>query len=378
MKIGLIINPIAGMGGSVGLKGTDGVLNQALAMGATPHAEANAQKALMPLLNQHTAGLPFELLCAPGRMGADLVKALEIPATVLEGMSEKRDLADFSEADTMAACESFVQAGVSLIVFGGGDGTARNVLAATKGVVPVIGIPTGVKMHSGVFALRPALAGALLQGWIEGRITRTIPMEVLDLDEEAYRQGNVGTALYGYLNVPYDARLLQGKKSASPLSDMANQQAIASHFVDHMQPDTLYFIGPGSTTNQILKTLNLNGTLIGFDALLNGSCLATDLNEAGMLAILDSHPDKKAVLVVTPIGGQGVLFGRGNQQASFRVLQRIGKAGIQVVATQMKLAAFKGRPFTVDTGHDTTDQMLTGYYKVLVGYNEHTMYRVEM
>jgi predicted polyphosphate/ATP-dependent NAD kinase len=81
-------------------------------------------------------------------------------------------------------------------------------------------------------------------------------------------------------------------------------------------------------------------------------------------------------VIVTPVGGQGFLFGRGNQQLSAHVLGQIGSENVVVLATESKLAALGGRPLLVDTGDPAVDAALAGYVRVVAGYDREVVYRI--
>jgi predicted polyphosphate/ATP-dependent NAD kinase len=122
-----------------------------------------------------------------------------------------------------------------------------------------------------------------------------------------------------------------------------------------------------------MTALGLAKTVLGVDAVRAGELVARDVDEATILALLDGT---RATVVVTPIGGQGFVFGRGNQQLSAEVLGRVGRRGVVVVATESKLAALGGRPLLVDTGDDAVDSMLAGYVRIVTGYNREVVYPV--
>lgn len=363
-KIGFLVNPIAGMGGRVGLKGTDALLEEALKKGAEPEAHIKAENAIKEIVELKDK---FEIYTGPENLGEDILLGMGFEPHIVE--IKRSDSAE----DTKVLCKAF--SNVDLIVFAGGDGTARDVLDATDANKPVIGIPAGVKIHSAVFAKRPRDAGLLLSRYIRGELRGVQSAEVMDIDEELYRQEIVSSKLYGYLEVPYDTKLLQGKKSRSLSSDSASQQSIAWDIVDNMEADVLYIIGPGSTTSYIMKTLNIEGTLIGFDAVLNKKLVGRDMAERDILKLIEEFESAKIKLVLTPIGGQGIILGRGNQQLSSKVLIHIAREDIIVAATKTKLAELRGNPFIMDLQDEEILQRLKGYMHVVTGYNEYAVYK---
>jgi predicted polyphosphate/ATP-dependent NAD kinase len=249
--------------------------------------------------------------------------------------------------DTRDACKEMVHRKVDLLLFAGGDGTARDVCRAVGLDLPVLGIPTGVKIHSGVFAINPKRAGDLAVAYLQKNIAGLQEMEVMDLDENAIRMGQVSAKLYGYLKVPYKRKLIQGLKAASDVGKHDAVYGIVSDFVQNwLKEDFFYIVGPGTTTRAIFTELELPKTLIGVDVLKNKHLVASDVNEEQILTILQEGPGK---IVVTPIGGQGYLFGRGNQQISSNVLRRVGRENIIVISTRQKINALRGRPLLIDT-----------------------------
>jgi predicted polyphosphate/ATP-dependent NAD kinase len=229
-------------------------------------------------------------------------------------------------------------------------------------------------MHSAVYAANPGSAGELARLFLQGKIARLREAEVMDLDETAYRQGSVSAQLYGYLKIPFQRRLVQNLKSATPPGEKAAAAAIACDVVDRMTTDCLYIIGPGTTTRTITEQLGLNKTLIGVDVILGKKVVTPDANETQLLALLAI--ERKAKIIVTPIGGQGYIFGRGNQQISPPVIRHVGKENIIVVSTPDKINSLRGDPLLVDTGDCKLDKMLTGHMRVVTGYNQQIVYRV--
>jgi len=369
-KVGLIVNPIAGMGGRVGLKGTDGwdIVEKAIKLGAKPWSPERAKRVFKKLL---TIKDEIELLTYQGEMGERVAVECSFEPKVIGKPASARTTAE----DTKRAAREMVKQGVDLIIFVGGDGTARNIYDSIGLDAVVVGVPAGVKMYSGVFASSPEAAGVLAVRYLKGEIKDMIEQEVLDIDEEKFRQGVFSVRLYGYLRIPFDKRYIVGGKSTTSINERLNQEAIAADVIEDMEDNCYYIIGPGTTTKTILKKLNLDYSLLGVDIIYNGELVGKDLNEKQILEIIDG---KKAKIIVSPIGGQGYVFGRGNHQISPAVIRKVGgKPNIIIVATQQKIISLRGRPLLVDTNDRTLDKELSGWYRVIVGYKERLMYRVE-
>ncbi|GAB1476313.1 ATP-NAD kinase family protein [Bacillota bacterium] len=373
-KVGFIVNPLAGIGGRVGLKGSDGseIVKKAFAMGAVAEAPAKAARALERLLSMKEE---LQLFTYPGPMGGDIACGLGFNPIVLGSLEG----AITTYLDTEKAAAAFKDSDVDLLLFAGGDGTARNVFHAIGNSLPVIGIPAGVKIHSAVYADTPAHAGdaALLFLSGSGRI-QLKDAEVMDIDEDAFRNDRVSARLYGYMRVPNVRNLMQSAKAGSVGTEKETMISIASHLITHMEEGACYLIGPGTTTRAVMDALGLKNTLLGVDAVLNKELIASDLNEAGLLELLDKMAGDKinVKVVVTVIGGQGYVFGRGNQQLSHKVLRRIGKENIIIAATESKMIALGGKPLLVDTGDTEFNEYLSGYVKVITSMNRQMAYKV--
>ncbi len=364
-RLGLIVNPFAGIGGRVGLKGSDGqeIVQKALEAGAESPAPDRAVIALEQLV-------PFadriELLTYPAEMGADEARRAGFEPIVLGEIRSGHTTPD----DTRRAALDLCDAGAELIIFVGGDGTARDIYAAIGDRAPVVlGIPAGVKMHSSVYAVNPRRAGQLVIEYLNGR-TEIVEREVMDIDEESFRSGRLSAKLYGYLRVPFESTLLQSSKETSSGGNIGE---IAQHIVDNMEDGCYYILGPGSTVRAVGEVLGIDKTLLGVDIVLNGELVAKDVGERDILTTIGDNPTK---IVVTVIGGQGHLFGRGNQQLSPRVIRHVGKENIIVIATREKLRELDG-PLLVDTGDPECDAYLSGYIKVVVGYGWESVQKVE-
>ncbi len=365
-KLGLIVNPLAGIGGRVGLKGSDGIdtVKKAFAMGAEIISPARAMEALKEL---YPCKDEFDLITYPQEMGEDEAEECGFSPIVLGEIDPDQTTAE----DTRSAACNMVEFGVDLIIFVGGDGTARDVYEAIGDKTVVLGIPSGVKIHSSVYAVNPHRAAELVKMYMRG-LAPVREMEVMDIDEDLFRQGQVSARLYGYLRVPYERRLVQGAKAASSGSG-DNLRTIAEAVVDSMNDDYYYILGPGTTVKAIGDELKIDKTLLGVDMVSRKQLIGKDLNEQQLLELIDG---KKAKIVVTVIGGQGYIFGRGNQQISPHVIRKVGKQNIIVVATKNKLLSLHG-PLLVDTGDSECDCYLSGYIRVITGYNEESAWKVE-
>ena len=366
--LGLIVNPIAGMGGSVGLKGTDtaAILSEARARGAEPPAARRAKVVLDALAAARPA---LELLAAPGAMGEGIAREAGLSPSVV-GMPAEGET---SAADTRAAALAMAAAGARLILFAGGDGTARDMAAALGDRVPVIGVPAGVKMHSAVYATSPRAAADLALRALSHNIEAR-PREVMDIDEEAFRAGAVSANLYAYLPVPYAPDLIQSVKEGGVSGDREALAGIAAEIGGRMEAGRLYILGPGTTTRVIAEALGLPKTLLGVDLVRDGALVAADASEDGILrALADGRP---GAIVVTPIGGQGHFLGRGNQQIGARVVKAVGLDRLLVAATPQKLASLGDGTLHVDTGDPALDSALIGWRRVITGFGNEAVCRV--
>jgi predicted polyphosphate/ATP-dependent NAD kinase len=272
------------------------------------------------------------------------------------------------------ACQ-LVAAQVDVLVFAGGDGTARDVAAVVPEQQLVLGIPAGVKIHSGVYAISPSAAGKVIAELISGRLTSVLCADVMDIDEQAFRAGTVRARRYGEMLVPAELRYVQAVKMGGKESDELVLADIAAEVIESMQPDQLYVMGSGSTIAFIMAELGLPNTLLGIDVVLNGAVIAADVTASQLLQLLQQR-QLPAQLLVTVIGGQGHIFGRGNQQLSPAVIRAIGLTNIRVVATKTKLQQLQQRPLLVDTGDPTLDDELTGVMRVTTGYRDEVLVRI--
>lgn len=367
-RVGVVVNPIAGLGGRVGLKGTDGtdVVARALALGAEPRAGARMTETLAALRARHSG---IEILAAAGDMGEASARAAGFEPIVATSVTAGRTGPD----DTVAAMRAMRDRGVALVLFAGGDGTARDVMRDVGSDLAVLGVPAGVKMHSAVFAASPRAAAELAAAYLEGRADLA-ELEVMDLDEAAYRSGRVSARLFGYLRCPSRRDLVQGVKIGGVAGDEATLAGAAAEIARRFGQRTLLILGPGTTMRAVAGALGAAKTLLGIDLVLGGRVLKADAGEADIVAALGEAPDAR--IVVAPIGGQGHVLGRGNQPLSPAVVRRVGLDNLVVVATPAKLASLHDQTLRVDTGDAALDRELAGWRHVVTGLRVEAICRV--
>ena len=361
MRVGFIVNPIAGMGGRVGLKGTDGVVDEAIKRGAKPVSPERAKEMLRYF--REICDKKVKWITCSGDMGESELREAGFDDIEVIYSPKYPTTAD----DTRKACELMMER-VDIIVFCGGDGTARDIAEITDMKKPILGIPSGVKMHSGVFGINPRATAKSLCEYLEGNLDIG-EVEILDLDEELYRKGEWKVKLYGVtLGLIEPTYIQSGKATFESVSDEEMKEEIAEHIAEVMKEEenTLFILGSGSTLYRIGKKIGIDKTLLGIDAVYRMKQVGKDLDEKGLLELIERY--RKAKLIVSPIGAQGFILGRGNLQISPEVVRRIGIENIIVVATPSKLSS---TPFLrVDTGDEELDREFyqKGYMIVVTGY----------
>jgi predicted polyphosphate/ATP-dependent NAD kinase len=354
-KIGFVINPIAGMGGSVGLKGTDGLEADALARGAKPLAAMRARSCLKLIFSLKESLLFYT---AGGKMGEDELRLSDLQYEVVYKSQERS-----SSQDTKQACKAFLKKKVDLVLFCGGDGTARDI-AGIVGMLPMLGIPAGVKMHSGVFAISPQAAAELAIGFAKGQLN-VRETEIVDVDEELYRAGELQTRLYALARTPYRSTLVQDRKRIySSANEEEFKDQIALFATEFMRDGSAYILGAGTTTARIAEKLGVVKTLLGVDVVKDGKLLLKDASEKQLQDMLEK--EKAVKIILSPIGAQGFILGRGNQQISAAIIKRIGEENLIIVSTPHKLAEIS--QLLVDTGDMQMDAILAGKRLVVTGY----------
>jgi predicted polyphosphate/ATP-dependent NAD kinase len=359
------------MGGRPALKGTDGpdILARARSLGALPSAPDRARRALARLAAR--AGISARVLAAPGVLGAD---AAEAAGLATEALGQPLPV-ETSAADTRRAAAALKERGVCLILFAGGDGTARDILAAAGTSVPLLGIPAGVKMHSALFAVSPEAAGdlaALVAIDQSGGIAYA-EAEVMDIDEAGMREGRLTAKLHGYARVPVERHLMQGPKAGGPAEDDA-REGLCREIAGELAPGVIHILGPGTTTQRILGLLGLEGTLLGVDAVLDGRLIGCDLPGPALAELVAGRP---ARIILSVIGGQGYTFGRGNQQIGPEVIRQVGRDNLILLASQAKILTLGENRLLADTGDRAVDALLSGYIRVRLAPRRSTMMRIE-
>ena len=356
MKIGLIINPIAGMGGKVGLKGTDDLAGLAKELGGEPLSLGNARLALQSIEDTDI----FFLTCS-GKMGEDVLKQTQFNFEVIYRAPEET-----TAQDTKTAARKMLGSNCDMILFAGGDGTARDVISAVDMKIPVLGIPAGVKIFSPVFCITPKECGRIISTF-----TETSVREVLDIDEEAYRRNKLSVQIRGEALVPVSPGVQSGKAISESVDA---KREIASRIFDDFRAggkDVKYIIGPGTTTMEVKKRFGIDGTLLGVDVVRNGMLFKKDASEKQLLDAIRKYRGK-VVIIVSPIGSQGFIFGRGNQQIGPEVIKLADE--IKVIASPEKLESTPN--LYIDTGDHELDEQLRGYIKVLSGYHDFKLMKV--
>ncbi len=351
--IGVVVNPIAGMGGRVGLKGTDGKVDEARERGAEPRAPSRGRAALERI---HELAPKTEILTCAAPMGEGIARDAGFEPTVVQSATATETTA----ADTRAAVSDFLDRGVDLLLFVGGDGTAVDVaetIQAHDADVPMLGVPAGVKVYSSVFGVTPRAAGQ-----IAATFEDTERAEVNDIDEDEYREGEVHTELRAVVRVP-----AAEQRQASKQLGGGTVESLAAGVAREARAGVTYVLGPGSTVGAVEEHLGFEGSPLGVDVWRDGDAVIEDASEREILDALGTEN----VIVVSPIGGQGFVFGRGNQQLSPAVIER---CDLEVIASKSKLDEVG--TLRVDTGDTDLDEQLRGWLQVRVGRYERRLMQV--
>ena len=371
-KLGLVINPIAGMGGKTGLKGSDGsnTLKKALSLGAKKESAIRAEQALLPLkfmINK------FSLITCSAEMGENSCKKIGLTTDYIIDINKKIT----TGIDTIKAVKIMARKQVSLILFAGGDGTACDIFYALQDKIPILGIPAGVKMHSSVFGTSPNAVGSLVSRIISNH-SDTFPTstaEIMDLDEDMRRYDQIRTKLIGYATIPSDKFLVQNPKSYVQLNDEDSINGISEYLENKLDKEATYIVGPGRTTQNFLNRIGVFGTLLGVDVLKDRKLIGRDVNSRE----LDILTRNGLLYIISGIiGGQGFLFGRGNQQITAEIIQRVKKEDIFIIASTKKIYELPRQCILIDTGDQKLDNELAGYVKVQTDRNRSFIIKLEI
>lgn len=370
LRLGLLVNPFAGLGGAAGLKGSDHPDTQVIARQRGVESKvAERVRLVFEQLSDNTA--QFHVLTASGAMGAQVLEGLASLSCDIVYTAPQQSTGE----DTVKAAKAIRDAGVDLILFAGGDGTARDMYRALGEQTPVLGIPAGVKMHSGVFAVTPVAAASVVRSLLAARLVSAQLAEVRDIDEQAFAEGRVKAKYFGEMLVPDDQLLVQKVKCAGLPDDALMLEELAAYMAELCQEEALWILGPGGTLREIKRHLGIESpTLLGVDLWYQGECVLRDAYEEQIFEWVERCHDARLVLSI--IGGQGIVLGRGNQQISPRVIEAVGADKLQFVATQEKLRALNHRALQVDSGSPELDRRLRGYHRVICGYEDAVLYPV--
>ena len=374
-KIGFVVNPVAGMGGKVGLKGTDGVLKQAIKLGAKPVASGKAEVTIKEFLSNYSVKNEILWFTCSGKMGGDELKKAGIKKMEIIYTPTSKET---NSNDTKNACKKLLEKQVDLILFCGGDGTARDIFEIVSTKLPILGIPSGVKMHSGVFGINTGASAKMLHEFINKRLTIG-DAEIMDLDEDRYRQGEWNIRLFGIAKGIVEPTYVQvGKATFESVSDDEIKDELAEHILDEIEQNSeyLYLFGSGGTIDYIAIKLDIKNTLLGIDAVYNKKVVGIDLNEEGILKLFDKYPKMKVIL--SPIGAQGFILGRGNLQLSPKVIKKIKIDNIIVISTPSKLASTP--VIRVDTGDKELDKLFAEkeFLMIVIGYRLSRVVKIKL
>jgi len=374
-KLGLIINPLAGLGGPAGLKGSDHHETAALATKRGVRSVVNDRVAAMlailkdrvPELNQS-----LEIITASDSMG---MLACQPFNSTFKVTSVYDTPGNTCSSDTLNAAKLIKAQQVDLLVFAGGDGTARDVYQAIGTDQAVLGLPAGVKMHSGVFAVTPKAVASVIESLISHRLVSARMAEVRDIDEAAFAQGRVSTKYFGEMLIPDDQLLVQCVKCSGMIEDELMLDELCAFVTEELDDDTLYILGSGGTLKALKSAMGIEvPTLLGVDVWYQGEVMAQDVHEAQLYELVQQH--NKARIMLSIIGGQGIVLGRGNQQISPRIIEHVGLDNLEFLATQSKILALEGQPLRIDSGSDQLDRELSGFHKIICAYDDALLYEI--
>jgi predicted polyphosphate/ATP-dependent NAD kinase len=373
LRIGLVVNPVAGMGGKVGLKGTDGVVCTAIKRGAKPIAYDKTVE-MLRFFQKKIKNNDVSWFTAKADMGEhELIDVGIANYTIIFTALGTNTTAE----DTKKVCKEFLCCDLDLLVFCGGDGTARDIFSIIGKKIPLLGVPSGVKMYSGVFGITAEATAKMLYEFISNNLT-VGDVDIMDLDEQRYRKGEWNIRLFGVAQGIVEPTYIQvGKSTYESVDDTAIKDELSEHIEDEIKEhkDSLFLFGPGGTIDYIAHKLNIKNTLLGIDAIYKKQNIGVDLNEKQILNLLNTH--KKVKVILSPIGAQGFILGRGNLPLSASVIKKIGIENIIVVSTPSKISHTP--LIRVDTGNKELDSLFSsqGFIMVVIGYRLHRVVNIQ-
>ncbi len=367
LKLGFIVNPIAGLGGKKAWKGTDYIDEAWIFFEKGEHYSFGRVKTAMESIPD---SIPLLIHYCGDPMGEEIINLFPFEKTLIYQPAGERTSAE----DTKDACKAFLDAKVDLILFVGGDGTARDVASIIKDQIPVLGIPSGVKMHSGCFLYRPEDLGDILEEMYFGDITFA-PENVMDINEDLFRENRVESRLFGYLIVPQKIGLIQGGKVSSAFTSIETYESMAEELKDEYDVyNGIVILGTGGTVFHVIKSLGIEKTLLGIDILENGKIINKDVNEETLYNVVK---DRDVRMILTPIGGQGFVLGRGNQQISARVINSVRSLKLLIISTEEKLHTIDQLQLDLNDLVEIQD-IKNGYVRVLVEYHQYKLTKINV
>lgn len=373
IRVGLLVNPVAGLGARVALHGSDGDVLQAEARrrGGEPRARQRAHVFLSELTDLKERFNWYSW----GGLGAECLDVLQMRHTCL-GKVENASTA----TDTQTCVQRYVNEGLDLIIFVGGDGTAVDIYqqfstGQNSGLtLPLcLGIPAGVKMHSGAFAVSPQAAAHVLRCLVNGKLVGIIEADVVDFEATSKDAEAIQISCYGQLKVPEIAGFLQHTKEGGRESEPLVLEEICADGLARFTDVRPLIFGPGGTMLALKQAFGLaSATLRGFDVLLQQDLCCLDATSADLERLAgDAH------LFLSFTRRQGFLLGRGNLELSPKFLQTLPRNQLEVFASRSKVLSLQGKPVLVDCGDIQLDKKFSGLTEITAGYEDKLLYQVQ-
>lgn len=381
MKVGFVINPIAGMGGTVALKGTDGLIKEALNLGATPVSPIRAELFFSYLSRTVQIETKSEILflTPSSPMGEQIVSKFSFNYKIINLNIDHRIT---TPQDTKDAVRLFEQEQVDLIIFVGGDGTSIDIGMSLTKETPILGIPSGVKTYGSVFSHTPEEAASVLLSFNQSKASNNA--ELLDLDEKLYNKGIISIELKGYVHVPAFPHYFQHAKERVEHNESEEGilEGISEEIYDlitSIKSKKLLIIGPGSTFNPFASKIGIIRSILGIDCIECSEdgkfkTIISDAREDQIFSLLNRYHD--VFILVTPIGGMGYIFGRGNHQISPRIVNKVSKNNLLIACSPQKLSTIQEQTLRVDTSNETFNREISGYIRVITNFGESRMVKV--